>query len=137
MTVLLGDNLFEDDLTPAVNRFLERGHGARLFLKEVKDPTRFGVPILLGNRIIQIDEKPKRPKSSYAVTGIYMYDARVFEIISQIQPSARNELEISDVNNAYIQREDLTYEILSGWWTDAGTFQSLYDASELARKTGF
>lgn len=137
ITVLLGDNLFEDDLTPAATRFVQRGSGARLFLKAVADPTRFGVPEISGDRIVRVEEKPKQPKSSYAVTGIYMYDARVFELISHIQPSARHELEITDVNNAYIARNELTYEILSGWWTDAGTFTSLRDANELALKTGF
>lgn len=137
MTVLLGDNLFEDDLAPEVERFIHHGHGATLFLKKVDDPTRFGVPEISGNQIVRIEEKPKYPKSSFAVTGIYMYDAQVFEMISHLRPSGRNELEITDVNNAYIERKELTYHLLSGWWTDAGTFQSLHAANHLALKTNF
>ena len=105
-------------------------------LKEVKDPQRFGVPIFEGDRIIGIEEKPKEPKSPYAVTGIYCYDHQVFDIIRTLKPSARGELEITDVNNAYIQRGQMTWDILEGWWTDAGTFESLMLAGTLVSQTG-
>jgi glucose-1-phosphate thymidylyltransferase len=129
--VILGDNIIEDDITPYVARYKEQKSGARLLLKEVDDPERFGVPELDGERIVRIEEKPAAPKSRYAVTGVYMYDARVFEYCRALKPSSRGELEITDVNNAYIAAGDLRYDVLSGWWTDAGQFESLYHASQL------
>ncbi|MCQ6559723.1 sugar phosphate nucleotidyltransferase [Paenibacillus mendelii] len=127
--VLLGDNLFEDSLTPYVQAFVKQTEGARVLLKKVHDPTRYGVPILLDDKIDSIEEKPAVPKSEYCVTGIYMYDSGVFDVVRSIKPSGRGELEITDVNNVYASKGQLTYDILDGWWTDAGTFQSLYQAS--------
>jgi glucose-1-phosphate thymidylyltransferase len=135
MTVILGDNVFEDNIAPHARAFQSQKWGAKILLKQVPDPQRFGVVELRGDKIVGIQEKPKRPKSHYAVTGIYMYDARVFDIISSLKPSARGELEISDVNNAYLKRGELTYGILKGWWTDAGTFESLLTANKLANRT--
>ncbi len=129
--VILGDNILQDDISPYVNKFQEQASGARLLLKEVPDPQRFGVVELAGDRILQIDEKPARPKSKYAVTGVYMYDHCVFEFARHLTPSARGELEITDVNNAYVKQGDLHYDILKGWWTDAGQFESLHLASNL------
>lgn len=129
--VILGDNIIEADITPYATAFAAQPSGARLLLKEVPDPERFGVPELSGDRIVRIEEKPLVPKSRYAVTGIYFYDARVFEFIRDLKPSARKELEITDVNNAYITSGDLCYDILSGWWTDAGQFESLHLAANL------
>lgn len=137
MTVILGDNVFSDDITPYVNSFKEQGKGAKILIKEVHDPERYGVPELFGNHIVSIEEKPSSPKSSFAVTGIYMYDHRVFEIIKTLKPSGRGELEITDVNNAYIERSELTYDILNGWWTDAGTHPSIAKANELAKDIEF
>jgi len=131
--VILGDNVFADDLTPAVTAFRAQGSGARLLLKEVDDPERFGVAELTPDgHILGIEEKPQHPKSGYAVTGIYLYDGTVFDIIDTLRPSHRGELEITDVNNAYIQAGKCTCAVLQGWWTDAGTFPSLRRASELA-----
>ena len=110
--------------------------GAKILLKKVPDPQRFGVPQLDGKRVMQIEEKPREPKSEYAVIGIYMYDPRVFEIISDLKPSGRGELEITDVNNAYIKRGEMTWDELEGWWSDAGTFESLLHASNLVAETG-
>jgi glucose-1-phosphate thymidylyltransferase len=132
--VILGDNLVQDDITPYVRKFADQDSGARLLLKEVADPQRFGVPELAGERIVRIEEKPLRPKSSYAVTGIYMYDRRVFDFCRRLVPSARGELEITDVNNAYLREGDLFFDILDGWWTDAGTFESLHHASTLVAR---
>ncbi len=129
--VILGDNIIEDDITPYVEKFKAQKSGARLLLKEVEDPERFGVPELDGDRIVSIEEKPKVPKSKYAVTGIYMYDGRVFDYCRVLKPSKRGELEITDVNNAYVAAGDLRYDILDGWWTDAGQFESLFRASQL------
>jgi glucose-1-phosphate thymidylyltransferase len=131
IVVVLGDNIVADDISPYVKRFAEQDSGARILLKEVEDPERFGVPELHGERIVRIDEKPSNPKSNYAVTGIYMYDRRVFDFCRNLKPSARGELEITDVNNAYIREGDLYYDVLEGWWTDAGTFESLHPASGL------
>jgi glucose-1-phosphate thymidylyltransferase len=131
MVVILGDNIFQDELGLYVENFARQGKGARLLLQEVDDPHRFGVAELDGKKIKSIAEKPKDPKSNYAVTGIYMYDDRVFDIISGLKPSARGELEITDVNNAYIDRNELEFDILQGWWTDAGTFESLAKANQL------
>jgi len=131
--VILGDNIFEDDITPYVKEFEEQKEGAKILLKEVPDPQRFGVPEFKDGKIIAIEEKPKEPKSNFAVTGIYMYDSEVFEIIKTLKPSWRGELEITDVNNAYIKKGTLTYNILKGWWTDAGTPESLFRANELCK----
>ncbi|WP_054949160.1 sugar phosphate nucleotidyltransferase [Numidum massiliense] len=132
LAVLLGDNVFADSLAPYVARFRQQGGGAKVLLKEVSDPERFGVAEIYGDHIVSIEEKPVHPKSNYAVTGIYMYDAEVFDIIETVKPSARGELEITDVNNGYIRRGNLTYEVLKGEWTDAGTFSSLMRANDLA-----
>jgi glucose-1-phosphate thymidylyltransferase len=135
--VVLGDNVIEDDISPYVKHYESQAKGARIFLKEVYDPERFGVPVLEGKKIIKIEEKPKRPMSRYAVTGLYMYDAKAFEFIKKLKPSERGELEISDVNNFYIQDGSLEYDVLKGYWTDAGTFHSLFHASTLvAQKKG-
>lgn len=134
--VVLGDNLIERNIVGSVARFGEQGGGARILLKEVEDPERFGVAELDGERVVRIEEKPAKPKSNLAVTGIYMYDTRVFEIIHTLKPSNRGELEITDVNNRYAEWGDLRYEILDGWWTDAGTVESLHRASNLVAETG-
>jgi glucose-1-phosphate thymidylyltransferase len=134
--VVLGDNIIEGNICAAVNSYLEHGHGAKIILKKVSDPQRFGVPELAGRQVLRIEEKPTVPKSEYAVIGIYIYDSKVFDIISGLQPSARGELEITDVNNAYITRGEMTWEELEGWWTDAGTFESLLRASNLVAETG-
>ncbi len=133
ITVILGDNLFEDGLSSLTKRFLtdQKGEGARIALKEVPDPHRFGVATLEGDRVVKIVEKPKEPESRWAVTGVYVYDAQVFDLIRTLKPSARGELEITDVNNAYIQMGRMGYEFLEGWWTDAGTFESLAHAGTL------
>ncbi len=129
--VLLGDNIFEDGIGLYVERFARQGRGARILLKEVHDPQRYGVAELQGDRVVGILEKPEQPPSSFAVTGIYFYDDRVFDIISQLRPSGRGELEITDVNNAYIARGEMGFDVLSGYWTDAGTHDSLRLATEL------
>ena len=131
VVVILGDNIVQDDISPYVRRFEQQDSGARILLKAVEDPERFGVPELDGERIVRIEEKPAQPKSGYAVTGIYMYDRRVFDFIRRIKPSHRGELEITDVNNHYIREGDLHYDILEGWWTDAGQFESLFNATQL------
>ncbi|WP_418791089.1 sugar phosphate nucleotidyltransferase [Phosphitispora sp. TUW77] len=131
-TVILGDNIFDDEIIDSVNDFKAQGNGAKILLKQVEDPQRYGVAELQGDNILSIEEKPQVPKSNYCVTGIYMYDSRVFNIIKTLKPSGRGELEITDVNNAYIAEGMLTYGILNGWWTDAGTFESLLKANELA-----
>lgn len=135
MCVILGDNIFSGDIRPGLSRFLEQKSGAKLFLREVPDPQRFGVAELKGDRILRIEEKPKKPKSKYAVTGIYMYDREVFAAIRTVKPSGRGELEITDVNNIYIRKGTLTYDILNGFWTDAGTFDSLLRATNLVHET--
>jgi glucose-1-phosphate thymidylyltransferase len=129
--VILGDNIIEGSIAPHVENFRRQGSGARILLKQVDDPQRFGVPEVRGDKIIRIDEKPAVPASSYAVTGIYMYDAAVFEIVRGLKPSNRGELEITDVNNAYIRKGQMQFDVLEGWWTDAGTFESLLRASNL------
>ncbi len=131
MVVLLGDNLFEDSLLPLVEAFQQQAEGARILIKEVPDPQRFGVPSFKGEQITQIIEKPQQPDSHYAVTGIYCYDAEVFQFIDQLQPSQRGELEITDVNNHYIAKGLLYHQRLQGWWTDAGTFETLTLANQL------
>lgn len=137
VAVILGDNVFEDDISTYVANFQSQKSGAKILIKEVSDPNRFGVPEIQGSQIISIEEKPEQPKSNYAVTGIYMYDHTVFDIIKTLKPSARGELEITDVNNAYIERGALTFDVLQGWWTDAGTHASLARANELARDVRF
>lgn len=132
MTVILGDNIFESGLHDALESY--PGHGAQILIKEVADPGRFGVPELDGDRIIGIEEKPDQPKSNYAVTGIYMYDAKVFELIRTLKPSSRGELEITDVNNHYIKTGEMRYSVLAKWWTDAGTPESYMAANKLAYK---
>jgi len=135
IAVMLGDNLIENDISDAVKEFEKQNSGARIFLKEVDNPERFGVAEIKDGRVVNIAEKPKKPISSYAVVGIYMYDNDVFEIIKKLKPSDRGELEITDVNNEYIRRGTMAYSILEGWWTDAGTsFESLFRASKLVRK---
>ncbi len=131
MCVILGDNIIEKNIAEAAAEFRKQEHGARILLKQVSDASRFGVAELAGVRIVGIEEKPKQPKSDLAVTGIYMYDETVFEKIRKLVPSRRNELEITDVNNLYIQEGTLTYSYLDGWWTDAGTFESLLRAQNL------
>lgn len=132
--VILGDNIIEDDITAAVKEFEKQKKGAKIFLKKVNDPERFGVVEIKDNRVVNIEEKPQKPKSNYAVTGLYMYDSDVFRIIETLKPSDRGELEITDVNNEYIRRGTMTYSILKGWWSDAGTFESLFRASHLVRE---
>ncbi len=134
--VILGDNLIEGTIAPAIGRFRRQPRGARLLLKEVPDAHRFGVAEVRGGRVVGIEEKPRRPKSRYAVTGIYMYDARVFEAVRTLKPSARGELEVTDLNNWYIARGELMCEVLDGWWTDAGTLPSLHRAGNLVAQTG-
>jgi len=134
--VVLGDNIIQGNIRPAVDAYREQRGGAKILLKKVTDPQRFGVPELSGRQVLRIEEKPKQPKSEYAVIGIYMYDAAVFEIIRTLKPSGRGELEITDVNNAYISRGEMTWDELEGWWTDAGTFESLLHASNLVAETG-
>ena len=134
--VVLGDNIIEGNIVQAARVFKDQKVGAKILLKEVPDPQRFGVPVLDGKRVVKIEEKPKKPRSRYAVTGLYFYDARVFNIIKTLKPSARGELEITDVNNAYIEADQLTWDILDGWWTDAGTIESLHRANQLVAKTG-
>lgn len=135
--VILGDNVFEKDISKYIENFVAQGNGAKILIQKVSDPQRFGVPELKGDNIISIEEKPAAPKSGYAVTGIYMFDSKVFEIIKKLTPSNRGELEITDVNNAYIKRNELTYDVLGGWWTDAGTHSSLARANELAKDIVF
>ena len=134
--VVLGDNIIESNICRAVRAYRHQGGGAKILLKQVTDPQRFGVPELDGRRVVRIEEKPKEPKSDYAVIGIYMYDAEVFQIVKTLKPSERGELEITDVNNAYIARDEMTWDELDGWWTDAGTFESLLRASNFVAESG-
>jgi glucose-1-phosphate thymidylyltransferase len=134
--VVLGDNLIEKNIRKAVENFRRQKEGAKILLKEVSDPQRFGVPELKGDRIARIEEKPKKPKSQYAVIGIYLFDQEVFNIIKTLKPSDRGELEITDVNNRYIKKGLMTWDIIEGWWTDAGTFESLLRANQLVAQTG-
>jgi glucose-1-phosphate thymidylyltransferase len=129
--VVLGDNIIEGSIGSAVEEFEKQECGARILLKEVSDAERFGVAELAGERIVGIEEKPRKPKSQYAVTGIYMYDATVFDKVKRLAPSGRGELEITDVNNAYIAEGTMSFSFLEGWWTDAGTFESLLRAANL------
>ncbi|MCX7778852.1 MAG: sugar phosphate nucleotidyltransferase [Patescibacteria group bacterium] len=142
IVVILGDNIIEDDISSFVKKYQKQEFkiqgrkvgGAKIFLKKVPDPERFGVAEIKGNKVISIEEKPKKPKSNYAVTGLYMYDQQVFRIIKTLKPSERGELEITDVNNFYLRQGTLTHEILKGFWTDAGTFDSLFRATILVAK---
>lgn len=131
IVVILGDNIIERSIKEYVEKFEAQPEGAKVLLKEVDDPERFGVAEIAGDRLISVEEKPAKPKSSYIVTGIYMYDNQVFDIIRTLQPSGRGEMEITDVNNAYIKKGQMTCDILEGWWTDAGTFDSLLRANNL------
>ena len=131
---ILGDNLFGEDISIYIDEYKKQKTGARVLLKEVDNPRRFGVAEIVDNKIKEIKEKPKNPKSKYVVTGVYMYDRKAFEIIRGLKPSARGELEITDANNKYIEQEDMTYHILKGWWIDAGTFESLKKANELIER---
>jgi len=132
LVVILGDNIIEKDIKKEVREFAGQADGARILIKEVPNPERFGVVEFEGDRIKSIVEKPEKPKTGYAVTGIYMYDKHIFDITRTLKPSGRGELEITDVNNAYLREGKLTHSILDGWWTDAGTFESLLKANQLA-----
>lgn len=134
--VILGDNIIENNICQAVETFKKQGEGAKVLLKEVEDAQRFGVAEIQGNRVVGIEEKPSAPKSKYAVIGVYLYDSSVFQKIRRLKPSGRGELEITDVNNFYVEENTLTCEFLEGWWTDAGTFDSLLRATNLVAKTG-
>ena len=134
--VVLGDNIIEGNIRAAKEDYEKQGGGAKILLKKVHDPQRFGVPELDGERVARIEEKPENPKSDFAVIGIYFYDSSVFDIIKTLEPSSRNELEITDVNNSYIKRGRMTWNELQGWWTDAGTFESLLHATNLVAETG-
>lgn len=133
--VILGDNILEKSIRAAVDEFRRQPGGAKILLKSVPDAGRFGVAEIAGDRIIGIEEKPQNPKSNHAVTGIYMYDQTVFDKIKTLVPSRRGELEITDVNNAYIREGTMTFAYLEGWWTDAGTFESLLRATNLVART--
>ncbi len=134
--VVLGDNIIEKNIRSAADDYRKQGTGAKILLKQVHDPQRFGVPELDGEKVLQIEEKPENPKSDFAVIGIYFYDNTVFDVIKTLKPSERGELEITDVNNHYINRNEMTWAKLDGWWTDAGTFESLLHATNLVAKTG-
>jgi glucose-1-phosphate thymidylyltransferase len=134
--VVLGDNIIEKNIRKAVENFENQRGGAKILLKEVPDPQRFGVPELKGDQVVRIEEKPRNPKSQYAVIGIYLFDQQVFDTIKTLKPSDRGELEITDVNNRYIEKGVMTWDILEGWWTDAGTFESLLRANQLVFQTG-
>jgi glucose-1-phosphate thymidylyltransferase len=134
--VVLGDNIIEKNIRKGAEAFRKQKEGAKVLLKEVPDPQRFGVPELKGNKIVKIEEKPKNPKSNYAVVGIYFYDQTVFDFIKTLKPSNRGEMEITDVNNCYIEKGLITWDLLEGWWTDAGTFGSLLRANQLVAETG-
>jgi glucose-1-phosphate thymidylyltransferase len=134
--VFLGDNIIENNICAAADQFRTQGSGAHIILKEVEDPHRFGCPEIVDGKLRRIEEKPKQPKSRFAVTGIYFFDATVFDKIKTLKPSARGELEVTDINNLYLEEGRLTYSVLEGWWTDAGTFESLRRASNLVAETG-
>jgi glucose-1-phosphate thymidylyltransferase len=136
LVVVLGDNLIEGNIIEAVTNFREQKEGAKILLKEVHDPHRFGVASLDGDKVTKIVEKPTDPETNLAVIGIYMFDERVWQIIGGLEPSKRGELEITDVNNWYIEDGSMTYEVLEGWWTDAGTFESLHRATNLVAEGG-
>ncbi len=134
--VILGDNLIENNICEIAECYQKQERGAHIILKEVPDPERFGCPEIGDGRVVRIEEKPKQPKSQYAVTGMYFYDETVFEKIRRLRPSARGEYEITDVNNMYLEEGTLTYSVLEGWWTDAGTLESLRHAMNLVAETG-
>ncbi|KQC09060.1 MAG: spore coat protein [Smithella sp. SDB] len=136
IVVVLGDNIIETNIRAAADDFRKQKDGARILLKEVHDPQRFGVPVFEGKKIIRVEEKPVNPASNYAVIGIYMYDHRVFEFIRSLKPSQRGELEITDVNNFYIREGKMQWDVLDGWWSDAGTFESLQAAGNMVAETG-
>jgi glucose-1-phosphate thymidylyltransferase len=136
IVVVLGDNIIEGNIKKVVENFRAQKNGARILLKEVTDPQRFGVPVFDGKKIIRIEEKPAKPACNYAIIGIYMYDHRVFEFIKSLKPSERGELEITDVNNFYIVEGNMQWDVLEGWWSDAGTFESLQSAGQRVAKTG-
>jgi len=136
LCVVLGDNIIQGNIRAAVDAYETQNGGAKIILKKVPDPQRFGVPRLDGRRVVRIDEKPSKPQSEYAVIGIYMYDEQVYDIIRSLKPSGRGELEITDVNNWFIQDGSMSYEVLDGWWTDAGTFKSLHQAATLVAQGG-
>ena len=136
LCVILGDNIIEGNIRAAVEDFAQQPRGAKILLREVDDAERFGVAEICDGRIIGVEEKPRVPKSRYAVTGIYLYDHTVFDKIRQLVPSGRGELEITDVNNLYIEEGAMTYDFLEGWWTDAGAFDSLRRATNLVAETG-
>jgi glucose-1-phosphate thymidylyltransferase len=135
VVVILGDNIFEDSIRDFVADFEKQPNGAKILLKQVHDPERYGVAELDGNKVLSIVEKPKNPKSNYCVTGIYMYDNNVFNIVKTLKPSGRGELEVTDVNNAYVHTQNLTSDNFTGWWTDAGTFDSLNHANNLIKES--
>jgi glucose-1-phosphate thymidylyltransferase len=135
VVVILGDNIFEDSIRDFVADFEKQPDGAKILLKQVHDPERYGVAELDGNKVLSIVEKPKNPKSNYCVTGIYMYDNNVFNIVKTLKPSGRGELEVTDVNNAYVHTQNLTSDNFTGWWTDAGTFDSLNHANNLIKES--
>ncbi|MBI3333838.1 MAG: NTP transferase domain-containing protein [Candidatus Omnitrophica bacterium] len=134
LVVILGDNIVQGTIAPYVEAYKRQPVGAKVLIKKVKDPERFGVVVFKGAKVLAIEEKPKRPKSDYIVTGIYLYDAQVFDIIKTLKPSGRGELEITDVNNAYIRKGEMTCDIFRGWWSDCGTFESLLRASQLVAR---
>jgi glucose-1-phosphate thymidylyltransferase len=136
IVVVLGDNIIEGNIRAAAEEFRKQKDGARILLKEVSDPQRFGVPVFEGEKIVRVEEKPANPASNYAVIGIYMYDYRVFEFIKSLKPSQRGELEITDVNNFYIREGKMQWNVLDGWWSDAGTLESLQSAGNMVAKTG-
>jgi glucose-1-phosphate thymidylyltransferase len=132
--VVLGDNIFGESIAPYISRFRDQATGARILLRDVADPERHGVAIIQDRRLIEIEEKPIYPRSPLAVLGLYFYDSEVFEIIQQVQPSARGEYEITTVNNSYIKKGRLEYDLYEGGWTDAGTFSSWFEANEMMMK---
>ena len=134
IVVILGDNIMEKSIAPHVRAFEKQARGARILIKQVPDPERFGVVVFRGGKVLAVEEKPKRPKSDYIVTGVYMYDPQVFDIVKTLKPSGRGELEITDVNNAYIRKGQMACSVLRGWWSDCGTFDSLLRASQLLAK---
>ena len=136
IAVVLGDNIIEGNIKAMADEFRKQKDGARILLKEVSDPQRFGVPVFEGEKIVRVEEKPVSPASNYAVIGIYMYDYRVFEFIKSLKPSERGELEITDVNNFYIKEGKMQWSVLDGWWSDAGTLKSLQAAGNMVAKTG-
>jgi len=134
--VILGDNIVQDDISGAVENFMMQPRGAKIFIKKVESPESYGVPEIDGNKIVEIEEKPKHPKSTFAVTGVYMYDSQIFDIVRTLKPSKRGELEITDVNNFYIEQDSLTYDVMQGFWGDCGeSFDSLLDAAFMIQQS--